>query len=202
MTQPNRIDELSQVQDSEYFLDLTLLINNLVTEIKDKNNKLISEFRFIEKDEYGPYRPYRFYDVADPEKTIIAVKLWLYMLFKKSYTFKHINKEYIKVFIQPSTNKLPYVYLGLSKNHYNKLIHPKNLGQFKDLREGSKLVFGEGDLCIKLYVNDKDVDVKNIYKYSGSISSVENPVLGWVELITSITKFEYYSYKFNPFVFL
>jgi hypothetical protein len=175
-----------------FYINLTDLIKNLISGIKDKNNKLISEFRFIKKEEYGPYKPYLTYELTDPERTIIVVKIWLYMLFKKAYTLKHINKEHIKVYIKYKQDELPYIYLGLNKLQYNKLIHPKNLGQFKDIKETNNIEYNEDDICITLYINDKDVDIKNVKKYNNK---------EWINLCLSDQKYDYYMYKFNPFVF-
>jgi hypothetical protein len=175
-----------------YFLDLTPLIKKLITGIVDKNNKLIGEFRFLEKEEYGPYKPYLTYNKEDPERTIVAVKLWLYMLFKKAYTLKHINSESIEVYVTYSENNIPNVYLSLSKHQYNKVIHPKNLGQFTEIKEVKSPNHKKEDLKINMIVKERDIEVNQVFKYNED---------SWIDLLTCNDKYSYYSFKFNPFVF-
>lgn len=182
----------TESEDKQYYLDLSILIKRLISNIRDKNNKQISEFRFIQKEEYGPYKPYIVYDKEDPERTIIAVKLWLYMLFKKAYTLKHINSESLNVYIKYKENDIPDVYLQLSKSQYNKIIHPKNLGQFPEIKEILNIIKSENDMDMKIFVNDKDIDIQSINRYRNN---------EWNSVTLSTDKYDYYAYKFNPFVF-
>jgi hypothetical protein len=179
-------------ENKTFYISLTSLLEKLIKNIKDKNNNIIGEFRFITKDEYTAYKPYYTYDINEPERTIIVVKLWLYMIFKKAYTFKHITNEYLEIIVKYRYNQIPDVIICVNKQQYDKLYHPKNIGQFPEINTLDDIKNEENDLLIKVFINEKDLDVQTVKICN------ENK---WIEICLQLNKLNYYMFKFNPFVF-
>ena len=77
---------------------------------------------------------------------------------------------------------------------YKKIIHPKNLGQFKEIEEITEFKPSDNDLTLKIFIGDKDIDIRSLSKRLGE---------EWIdcsELIDS-KNYDYYMFKFNPFIF-
>lgn len=176
------------MEEELFFIDLTSLFKELILNIKDRNKILIQEFRFLLKDEYGPYKPYIEYDVENPIRTIMAVKLMFFMLFKKAKTNKFLYNEKLFVCIKYIANEIPSIIIYTNKTQYNKLIHPLGLGQFNNLRELKNINYDNNDLLLKIYINNKDIDIIEVKRF------VDNK---WIEIKID-QPLDYYMFKFNP----